>query len=233
MPSLGRVLLVDDHALFRKGFASLLLARGGVEIVGEAGDGLEAIEKARQLKPDLILMDVKMPGCSGIEATRIITADQPGTKVVMLTVSDDDETVFEAIKSGACGYLLKNLDPTELFDLLDGVSRGEAPISRPMATKILQEFADRTRHRPAGEQERTELTRREMEVLQLLTTGSTNRQIAATLRITENTVKNHLRNILDKLHVDNRVQAAALALREGLVSRKSPGAADHPDGPSE
>lgn len=226
MPSLGKVLLVDDHALFRRGFASLMANRANAEVVGEASNGFEAIEKARELKPDLILMDICMPGCDGLQATRAISAEMPDVVIVMLTVSDDDESIFEAIKSGAKGYLLKNLDPDELFSLLDGVTRGEAPISRSLATRILQKFAEQAQQESQTELGKIGLTPRERDVLELLTEGATNRQIAASLDITENTVKNHLRSILEKLRVENRVQAAAYALRQGIIERKAPGAED-------
>jgi DNA-binding NarL/FixJ family response regulator len=217
MPSLGRVLLVDDHVLFRKGIAGLLTTRGVAEVVGEASDGMEGIQAARRLKPDLIMMDIHMPNCDGLGATKVIMRELPGTKIVMLTVSDDDDSLFEAIKNGAEGYLLKNMDPDQLFELLDGITRGEAPITRTLATKILHQFADQARQQAPSSASSMDLTARERQILQLLTTGSTNRQIANTLCITENTVKNHLRSILEKLHVQNRVQAAALALREGIV----------------
>ncbi|MFQ6057297.1 MAG: response regulator [Anaerolineae bacterium] len=216
-----RVLLVDDHILFRKGLASLLAAQEDFEVVGEAGDGLEALERARELMPDLILMDITMPVCDGREATRLIMEEMPYVKIVMLTVSDDDRDLFEAIKAGAQGYLLKKLEPEELFEMLRGVSRGEAPISRLMASKILREFSRQTRLQPRGGEPGSALTDREREVLQLVTEGLSNAEIAEALYITENTVKNHLRNILAKLHLENRVQAAVYAVRKGLVHAPS------------
>ncbi len=210
-----RVLLADDHALFRDGVASLLASRD-VEVVGEASDGLEAIAKARELHPDIILMDIKMPRCSGLEATRRIKAELPETKIIMLTVSDDDEDLFEAIKSGTQGYLLKNLEAEDLFQALEGVARGEAAISPVLASRILVEFA-----RQAGKTEdpdvTDELTEREKDVLRLVATGSPNKEIASQLYITENTVKYHLRNIMEKLHLRNRSQMAAYAVSEGIV----------------
>lgn len=213
-----KILLVDDHALFRAGIASLLASREDVEVVGQAQDGEEALEAAHRLMPDLILMDVHMPNVNGIEATRRIKAELPYVKVVMLTVSDQDQDLFEAIKSGAQGYLLKNLEPNELFDYLEGISRGEAPISRAMASRILSEFASQaSRERaPRTPEPIGALTAREKEVLKLVASGATNREIAVALTLTENTVKNHLRNILEKLHLENRVQAAAYALKMGL-----------------
>lgn len=214
-----RVLLVDDHALFRAGIASLLASRPEIEVVGEAQNGQEALEAARSLTPDLVLMDVHMPKMDGIQAVRAISSELPRVKVVMLTVSEQDKDLFDAIKSGAHGYLLKNLEPEDLFDYLAGISRGEAPLSRTMAAKILNEFASQAaRPRAAEPAEVMELlTPREKEVLTLVAQGATNKEIASALTLTENTVKNHLRNILEKLHMENRTQAAAYALKHGLT----------------
>ena len=216
-----RVLLADDHVLFRKGLASLIDPLEDMEVVGEAGDGREALEKARELMPDLILMDIHMLGWDGLKATRLIKEEMPHVKIVMLTVSDDDKDLFEAIKNGARGYLLKDTEPEELFELLRGVYRGEAPISHLTAARILDEFTrlaqEGDRYPSAGES----LTPREKEVLQLVAQGSTNKEIASQLFITENTAKNHLRNILEKLHVQNRIQAAVYAVREGLLGDSS------------
>ncbi len=213
-----RVLLVDDHALFRKGIASILSAERGFEVVGEAGDGLEAVERAKELMPDIILMDIFMPRANGLEATRRIKEGLPYVKIVMLTVSEEDQNLFEAIKSGAQGYLLKKIEPQELFAMLKGVVQGEAPVSRAMAAKILGEFARQTRQ-AAASSPGANLTMREKEVLELLTQGKSNKEIAVALAIAENTVKNHLKNILEKLHLENRVQAATFALRQGLVPK--------------
>ncbi len=216
-----RVLLADDHPLFRDGLATLLRARG-MDVVGEASNGLEAVEKARVLKPDLILMDVNMPQMNGLEATRIIKTERPESKIVVLTVSDDDENLFEAIKSGAQGYLLKSLQSQAFFELLNGVAQGEAPISRGLATKILGEFGRHLRQQneaPVGSKE--DLTEREKEVLRLVAEGATNRDIAAQLNVTENTVKYHLKNILEKLHLRNRAQAVAWAMQTGLLKKPS------------
>lgn len=212
-----RILLVDDHVLFRKGVAALLAMNPDFQVVGEAGDGLEAIAAARELLPDVVLMDIGMPRCNGLEATRTLKREMPHIKIVILTVSDDDQHLFEAIKSGAQGYLLKNLEPYQLHDLLESISRGEAPLSGAIAARILKEFSRPT---PASEQAEPldeELTSREIEILQLVVDGLTNKEIATALVISENTVKIHLRNILEKLHLQNRIQAAVYAVRQGLV----------------
>lgn len=207
-----RVLLVDDHALFRDGVRSLLAARG-LDVVGEAGDGQQAVEAALRLRPDVVLMDVTMPRMDGLEATRLIKAQAPEIKIVMLTVSDEDRTVFDAIKSGAQGYLLKNLQAADFFDLLAGVERGEAPITRTLAGRILEEFA---RGHPRAYPE-DELTDREREVLQVVSGGASNREAAAALHISENTVKFHMKNILDKLHLRSRAEVVAYAARRGWL----------------
>lgn len=210
-----RILLVDDHALFRDGVRSLLEARGA-EVVGEAGDGREALEAALRLRPDVVLMDITMPGMDGLEATRLIKVRLPEVKIVILTISDEDRMLFEAIKSGAQGYLLKNLRADEFFNLLSGIERGEAPISRELAGRILEEFA-----RPgAGRADRgapDDLTDRERDVLRYVSGGASNREVAATLHISENTVKFHMKNILEKLHLHNRAEVVAYAARKGWL----------------
>ena len=211
-----RILLVDDQLLFRKGLRALLEDQEDMEVVGEAADGAQAVERVRAAKPDVVLMDIHMPVCNGIEATRLVKSEWPETKIIALTVSDEDEDLFEAIKSGASGYLLKDLRPEELFDLVRGVLRGETPISPAVAGKLLSEFRRRPRKDPS-ETAGWDLTRRELEVLQLVTEGLSNAEIAARLFIVEGTVKNHLHNILEKLHLENRLQAATYAIREGLV----------------
>jgi DNA-binding NarL/FixJ family response regulator len=213
------VLLVDDHPLVRDGIASLLQARG-LEVVGEASNGIEALHKARALRPDIILMDIQMPGLNGLEATRLIKTEIPEVKIIMLTVSNDERDLFEAIKSGAEGYLLKSLDAEQFFQLIEGVNRGEAPIPPDMAAKILNEFARRSREEPEPEppaSDHESLTHRETEVLQLVIQGLSNKEIARALTISENTVKFHLKNILAKLHARNRAEAVAYALQTGLV----------------
>jgi DNA-binding NarL/FixJ family response regulator len=214
------ILIADDHALFRDSLRSLLEAHG-LTVVGEARNGREAVELARQLKPDVLLMDLTMPEMDGLAATKLISAELPGVKVVVLTASDEDAKLFEAIKSGAQGYLLKNLESDEFFTLLQGVERGEPALTPSLARKLLQEFARPTQP-PAPAHDPDALTEREREVLELLVAGITsNRKLAKHLGVSENTVKFHVRNILDKLHLHNRAQVVSYAIRHKLV--ESPG----------
>jgi DNA-binding NarL/FixJ family response regulator len=215
-----RILLADDHSLFRRGVAGALADHADMEIVGEATDGAQAVAKARELRPDVILMDISMPGINGLEATREIKAERPEVKIVILTIGEEDQNLFEAIKSGAQGYLLKDVEPQHLVEMVRGVFRGEAPISRTAAAKILSEFTRQAREADAGNRSKTDLTAREREVLGLVAGGATNKDIAATLDISPSTAKNHLQNILGKLHLENRVQAAAYALREGIAPNR-------------
>ena len=214
-----RILLVDDHVLFRKGVAALLSMRPEMQIVGEASNGLEAIEAAREILPDVILMDIGMPLCNGLEATRTIKREMPHVKIIILTVSEEDQHLFDAIKSGAQGYLLKNLEPYQLHDLLESLSKGEAPLSGAIAAKILNEFTNPGSSNKEQSGTVEELTSREVDILELVVEGLTNKGIADKLVISENTVKIHLRNILDKLHLQNRIQAAVYAVRQGLVDQ--------------
>ncbi len=206
-----RALLVDDHALVRAGIASLLRA-SDVEVVAEAGDGEEAIACARRFRPDLIFMDVHMPGTDGLAATRAIKTEMPDVKVVMLTVSDDEADLFEAIKSGAEGYLLKNLREAEFGEVLSRLADDEPILSPPLARKLLSEFARIKERSDDG------LTKREKEVLALVARGATNREIAGELFVSESTVDFHMRNILAKLHLRNRAQVVAWAIEHRLVS---------------
>jgi DNA-binding NarL/FixJ family response regulator len=210
-----RVLLVDDHQLFRRGVASLLSGREDIEVVGEANNGAEAVERAGELMPDVILMDIKMPGLDGLAATKQLKAEMPYVRIMMLTVSETDEDLFEAIKAGASGYLLKNVDPDYLIASVQQVQRGEVPLAPTMAAKILRELT------APAETSVQALTGRERQVLELLAGGLANKEIAFQLKISENSVKNHLRNILEKLHLQNRVQAALYAVRMGLTERPS------------
>ena len=211
-----RIVLADDHLLFRKGVAAVLALRPGLQVVREAADGLEAIEAARAEAPDVILMDLAMPRCSGLEATRIIKAEMPQVKIVVLTVSDADRDLFAAIKAGADGYLLKNIQPAQLYEMLEGIRRGEAPITGVLAAKILKEFQEPPKGSLPGEGENA-LTARETQVLELLAQGLTNKGIAAALSVAEDTVRAHVRRILEKLHLQNRIQAAVYAVRQGLA----------------
>jgi len=206
-----RVVLADDHPLFRDGVASLLTAWGH-EVVGVAGDGEEAVALVERLGPDLVLMDVAMPRLTGLEATRRLLASHPQTNIVMLTASEDEDDLFAAVKSGARGYLLKNLEAGQLRAMIDAVGRGEAAISPATAARIIAEFA-----RPAAIPSPDALTERETAVLRLVVAGQRNKEIAAHLGISENTVKFHLRNILEKLHAESRTEVAARAVRDGLV----------------
>ena len=208
---LARVLLVDDHALFRDGLASLLTA-WDMEIVGQASDGQEGVEKARALRPDLILMDVNMPRLNGLEATRIIKAERPDTKVVIVTVSDAEENLFDAVKSGAEGYILKNASGEEFGRLLSNLARGEPAMSPGLARRLLDEFArGGSKTRGQGEIEES-LTPREQEVLEQVAGGKTNREVGGILFISEETVKYHLKNIMQKLHLRNRAEVVAWAI---------------------
>lgn len=210
-----RILLADDHALFRAGMASLLRA-SGIEVAGEVANGFEALEAARRLRPDLIMMDIAMPDCNGLEATRLIKAEWPQARIVIVTASDADAHVFEAIKSGAEGYLLKDASREELDRTLEAVAAGRPALSPGLAGKILDEFLRLGREGAQAGHE--DLTPREREVLQLVAGGSTNREIGAALTVSVHTVDFHMRNILRKLHLKNRAQAVAYAVRTGLVS---------------
>ncbi len=214
-----RILLVDDHALFRKGVASLLTPLDDMEVVGEAGDGAEAIEKALELKPDLILMDIQMPGKDGLETTRLIKEDLPTVKIVMLAIPDKDDDLLQAIKNGAQGYLMKGIEPEELIRLLRGVHRGEAPFSSLSAAKIPEEFSRIVGLVNSEQNPKQVLTSQRKEALQHVADGATYREIATKLFISENTVKIHLSNILTKLHMHmrSRAQAVTYAVRETLI----------------
>jgi len=213
-----RVLLADDHQLFREGLANILNMQPDFEVVGEAGDGLEVLVKARKLVPDLILMDIGMPGCDGVEATQQVKWELPDVVIVMLTVRDEDEKLFEAIKSGAQGYLLKTIRSRELLSMLRGAVRGEAAITPALGGRMLEEFrrlSHQARTVPADEV--IALTRREQEVLGLVAQGASDAEVAEALVLSVHTVKSHMRNILSKLHLGQRHQAALYALREGLI----------------
>lgn len=209
-----RVLIADDHAVVRKGIRALLTAQPDIEVVGEARDGRAAIAEARRHQPDVMLMDLVMPEVDGIEAIRRITAEQPEVNILVLTSFGGDDKVFPAIKAGALGYLLKDSGPEELIQAIHEVYRGESSLHPTIARKVLKELSQ-----PPEQPSTVEpLTGREVEVLQLVARGLSNRQIAKNLTITESTVRNHMSNILSKLHLASRTQAALYALQEGLAS---------------
>ena len=213
-----RVLIVDDHALFRRGLQMVLEGENDIDVVGEASDGHEAIERAETTTPDVVLMDVRMPKRTGIEATRAIKDTLPSTKILMLTISDEEADLYEAIKAGASGYLLKEISIEEVADAVRAVHAGQSLISPSMASKLLTEFAaisKASEERPQVPAPR--LTDREMEVLQQVAQGLNNRDIAGRLFISENTVKNHIRNILEKLHLHSRMEAVVYAVREKMI----------------
>jgi DNA-binding NarL/FixJ family response regulator len=213
-----RLLLVDDHALFREGLAGLFAYQQDFTVVGEAEDADAAVAQAEALRPDLVLMDVDLPGEDGASATRRIKTALPETTIVMLTAYDDTDRLLEAVKAGAQGYLLKNIRSAELLDQLRGLAAGEAPISRRMATRMLEEFRrGHEQQEPQSAGLEGELTARELEVLELVAARLQNKEIAARLVISEHTVKNHLKNILAKLHLRSRRQAAAYGVARGWV----------------
>ncbi|WP_328669432.1 response regulator transcription factor [Streptomyces sp. NBC_00328] len=213
-----RVLVVDDHALFRRGLEIVLAAEEDIQVVGEAGDGAEAVDKAADLLPDIVLMDVRMPKRGGIEACTSIKEVAPSAKIIMLTISDEEADLYEAIKAGATGYLLKEISTDEVATAIRAVADGQSQISPSMASKLLTEFksmiqrTDERRLVPAPR-----LTDRELEVLKLVATGMNNRDIAKELFISENTVKNHVRNILEKLQLHSRMEAVVYAMREKIL----------------
>jgi DNA-binding NarL/FixJ family response regulator len=231
-----RILLVDDHGLFVEGLRNLLQA-GGYEVVGAAYDGMEALQLARELHPDLIFMDIRMPKFDGLKATRLIKSEIPDIQIIMLTTSAEDSDLFEALKSGASGYLLKNLKPNVLFHYLEGLARGEAPLSRELCACLLREFThqsavlgefkeeifegevalDREIELRAGAYRLYELTARQLEILEMVATGMTYKEVGVALDISENTVKYHMGEIVNRLHVKNREQVVAYAVRTGLV----------------
>ncbi len=229
-----RILLVDDQPLFRKAIASLIGDQPDFTVVGEAENGLDGVEQAHALQPDLVVMDVDMPVMSGVEAVKLIREQVPATKVVMLTVSEDEDDLFDAIRYGAHGYLLKDLRPEQLYDMLRSVMRNETPLSPAIAGRVLTALrgwsssggvaAGPIRSAPSAAPEGPQLTRREIEILQLVADGLSNKEIGARLSITEGTVKNHVHNALEKLHLENRIQAAAYVVRQGMGRRPEPSA---------
>lgn len=212
-----RVLLVDDHALFREGLGMIISSQPDLEVVGEASDGLEAVIKAIELRPELILMDVQMPGIDGIEAVRRIKKELPSTTVVMLTVREDEEKLFEALKNGAQGYLLKKMHSTELLDMLRRAIAGEVAIPPRLAGQMLEEFRRLSQVEPREEENTAALSPRELEILHMVALGQTDKEIALALSLSVHTIKTHLRSILSKLQVGGRKEAARLAKEKGLM----------------
>jgi two-component system NarL family response regulator len=207
------VLVADDHSLFRDGIVSLLEAAGH-RVVGQVGDGQGAIAAAAELRPDLVLLDLSMPGLSGLEALSAIKADPPAPKVVILTVSTNDEDLYRAIRAGADGYLSKSLTSTDFLDMLSGLGRGEAAISRATAARLMEGFASNRQH---PEPALARLTEREVVILRLVAEGHSNKAIGRMQSISENTVKYYMKSILQKLNAHNRAEAAALAIRSGIL----------------
>lgn len=221
-----RILLADDHTLVRRGIAQLLAFEPDMEVVGQAADGIEALSRALELRPDLILLDLDMPRCSGLDAIPKISAAVPEAVIVVLTYSADEQDAVEALRRGAQGYLLKDLEPDVLCVRIREAMRGESPISGAVARKILMDFREPKPAGPHAEPTRAEaqahpLTQREIQILELVAEGATNRDIGQKLFLSENTVKNHLKHILAKLQIQNRAQAVAWALREGLLDGRN------------
>jgi DNA-binding NarL/FixJ family response regulator len=220
-PESLRVVICDDHALFRRGLEMVLENEPDIEVVGEATDGIQAVEKAQELMPDVILMDVRMPKRSGIEATQQIKELLPHVKILVLTISDDEADLYDSIKAGAAGYLLKEISTDEVADAIRSVWAGHSRISPAMASKLLTEFQAMTKRADDRQQiAPPRLTDRELEVLRLVAKGLNNRDIAKNLYISENTVKNHIRNILEKLQLHSRMEAVIYAVREKILEIK-------------
>jgi DNA-binding NarL/FixJ family response regulator len=215
-----RVLLVDDQLLFREGLATLLSVRPEVDVVGEAANGLEALERVATLKPHVVLMDLRMPVLNGVEATRRLRAAHPEVRVVALTTFDDDEDVFEALRAGALGYLLKDVTPDKLVEAIRAAARGESFLQPSIASKVVAEFsrlAEVSAPTPITESPVEDLSEREIQVLRLLASGASNKEISVALNLAEGTVKNHVTNVLGKLGVRDRTQAALQAKAIGII----------------
>jgi DNA-binding NarL/FixJ family response regulator len=227
-----RVLLVDDHSLFRRGVASLLTAHH-IDVVGEASDGLKAFEMARELKPDVILMDIEMPKCDGLAATRLIKSELPQIKIVMLSISEEDDQLFEAIKSGASGFLLKRSNSEDFLDGLFSLAQGKVPFSTGLGEKVLSEFARLTKPQAQPSQAEMlneelgqaitshQLTERQVQVLTLVVQGKSNEEIGETLGLSERTIKYHMALVLKKLNMENRTQVVAFFARQGFGGVKT------------
>lgn len=214
---MNSILIVDDHVLFREGLQDIVGRWEDFEVCGEAGNGQEALKMARELLPDIILMDIHMPGMDGIEATRRISCELPSIRIVILTVSEEEEDLFKAIKCGAQGYVLKNTPSKRLHDYLRSMLKGETPLSGLMATKILEVFIHSAGQSPTSSEYRERLTKREQQVLEMIVQGLSNVEIAEKIYLSENTIKKYVHHILEKLHLNNRLEAAVYAIRQGLV----------------
>lgn len=211
-----RTVIVDDHALFREGLASIIQLEPDIEVSGLAGTVQEAVEVVRTLKPDLVLMDFVLPDGTGAEATRMLLKEHPECKIIFLTMSEDDENLFAAVRSGAKGYLLKNISPSKLVTTIRSVQRGESALSRSMTLRLMEELSRTKEPERPGDAALAKLTSRELDVLRELTSGMTNREIANRLYISENTVKYHIHSILDKLNLSSRRAAAKFAKEHGI-----------------
>ncbi|WP_209125632.1 response regulator transcription factor [Alkalihalobacillus sp. BA299] len=211
-----RILIVDDHEHAREAIREILATYENFQIVGEATNGIAAIEMTEQLMPDVILMDINMPKMDGLEATKIIKTKHPYVKIIIITVSDEVTNLFEALKKGAQGYLLKNIDPSSWYDYLQAIADDAVPMSEDLAFRILQEFTSQKEKQT----EKNPLSKREQEVLELVAKGYKNKEIATEFQISEYTVKNHLKNILEKLHLQNRVQLTSYAYEHGWIDKK-------------
>lgn len=220
-----RILLADDHELFCDGLAGLINEQEDMEVVGQARDGLMALQFYRDLQPDLLIMDISMPVCDGLEATRMICERYPEARILMLTIHEEEEKLFEAIKYGACGYLLKNINAAGFLENLRQALAGEAVLPPRLASHLLKEFSRLAKAQPPAGKEETgeELSRRELQVLELVASGRTDKEIAHELCISLHTVKTHVRNILAKLHAINRSHAARLATQRGLIDSQKKG----------
>jgi two-component system nitrate/nitrite response regulator NarL len=216
-----RVLLVDDHTLFRTGIKLLLQRQKGFEVVGEAGDGLDGVKRAKSLKPDVVLLDLHMPGVTGREAVSLIIEESPQTRVVMLTVSEDAEDLVECLRAGAVGYLLKNIETDYLVNAIQSAARGESVMSPQMTGKLVSELRAQPKAAFAADSAPEILTPREREIIILLAKGGSNKELARTLNVAESTVKIHVQSILKKLKLSSRVQAAVYAVEHGLANPPS------------
>jgi len=213
-----RVLLVDDHTLFRSGIHSLLQRNEDFEVVGEAGDGLEGIKRARSLRPDVVLLDLHMPGVSGLEAVKVISEEIPDVHVMMLTVSEDAQDLMDALRAGACGYLLKNIETDVLVDAIRRAAKGESVVSQQMTAKLIEGV--RAPHKGDAPAERDRFSPRERDIMASLAHGESNKEIARRLDLAESTVKIHVQNIFKKLNMSSRVQVALYAVEHGFGQAK-------------